>query len=329
MGQKVHPIGLRLGIIKTWDSRWYARKDYKAFVLEDEAIRRYFRARFARGTDGGRGRGRGRERSRERSRDAAISRIEIERAANNVRVTLHTAKPGIIIGRGGKGVDDLRGELEHLTGKKVHIDVQEVRQAELDALLVAEAVASQIERRVAFKRAIRQAITRTMKAGGKGIKIRVAGRLGGSEMSRSYSDKDGKVPLHTLRADIDYGFVEARTVSGPIGIKVWTYRGDVLPEPKAPPARAEAPAKAAEPKEHKGWRRAPKPPEAKIFEGQPQPAAPQQAGEQAEQAAPAEAAAPAEQGPAQPEAAPAVEEAPAPAQEADSPEARSTESGQD
>ena len=293
MGQKVHPSGLRLGIIKTWDSRWYARKDYKSFVLEDEAVRHYFRERFARGTDGGRGR------TRERSRDASISRIEIERAANNLRVTLHTAKPGIIIGRGGKGVDDLRAELERLTGKKVHIDVQEVRQAELDAQLVAEAVASQIEKRVAFKRAIRQAITRTMKAGGKGIKIIVAGRLGGSEMARRYPDKSGKVPLHTLRADIDYGFTEARTVSGHIGIKVWVYRGDVLPEPKAPPAPAEVPAKAAEPKERKGWRRAPKPPEAKIFEGQPQPAATEPAGEPPapaeEEPAPLEAAAPAEE----------------------------------
>jgi small subunit ribosomal protein S3 len=321
MGQKVHPIGLRLGIIKTWDSRWYARKDYKNFVLEDEAIRRYFRERFARGADGG-----GRGRSRERSRDAGVSRLEIERAANNLRLTLHTAKPGIIIGRGGKGVDDLRAEIEQLTGKKVHIDVVEVRQAEQDAQLVAEAIASQIERRVAFKRAIRQAIARTMKAGGKGIKVLVAGRLGGSEMARRYPDKDGKIPLHTLRADIDYGFTEARTMSGHIGIKVWIYRGDVLPEPKAPPTPAEAPAKRAEPKERKGWRRAPKPPEAKIFEGQPA-AAPEGEGAPAEpsaEAAPAGEAAPAA------DAAPPVEPAPAEqAAPAETPEAPAAEPRQD
>lgn len=304
MGQKIHPIGLRLGIIRTWDSRWYARKDYKDFVLEDEAIRQFFRSRFGRGADGGRGR------TRERSRDAGISRIEIERAANNLRLTLHTAKPGIIIGRGGKGVDDLRAELEHLTGKKVHIDVQEVRQAELDALLVGEAIASQIEKRVAFKRAIRQAITRTMKAGAQGIKVIVAGRLGGSEMSRRYRDNVGKIPLHTLRADIDYGLTEARTTSGHIGIKVWIYRGDVLPEPKAPPPPAAPPARPDEPKEHKGWRRAPRPPEAKIFEAQPE-----QASEQAEPSGPA---APSEQDAAQPQPAPEPEAGPAP--EAPAPE---------
>jgi small subunit ribosomal protein S3 len=290
MGQKVHPIGLRLGIIKTWDSRWYARKEYKNFVLEDEVIRRFFRERFARGTDGG-GRGRGRE----RSRDASISRIEIERAANNLRLTLHTAKPGIIIGRGGKGVDDLRGELERLTGKKVHIDVQEVRQAELDAQLVAEAIAGQIEKRVAFKRAIRQAIARTMKAGGKGIKVIVSGRLGGSEMARRYGDRNGRIPLHTLRADIDYGFTEARTMSGHIGIKTWVYRGDVLPEPKVPPSAA-PPTRVAEPQERKRWRRAPRPPEAKIFEPEAPALEAPMLEAPAEQAEPVE---PVEEGPAE------------------------------
>jgi len=253
MGQKVNPIGLRLGIIRDWDSRWFATKSYRDFVLEDDKIRKFFRAKFSRSAVEAR---MGPARGRDRGREAGISRIEVERAANNLKVTLYTAKPGIIIGRGGKGVDDIRQELERETGRKVHLNVQEVRQPELEALLVAEAIAGQIEKRVSFKRAIRQAIGRTMRAGAKGIKVLAAGRLGGSEMARNYSDRDGKIPLHTLRADIDYGATEAKTPSGNIGIKVWVYRGDILPGAKQAPAKPAAAPSA--PKEHLGWRRVPR-----------------------------------------------------------------------
>jgi small subunit ribosomal protein S3 len=171
-----------------------------------------------------------REFVKKRLSQAAVSRIEIERAPNKVKVTLHTAKPGIIIGRGGRGVDELRDDMQKLTGgKQVHVAVEEIRQPELDAQLVAEAIAQQIEKRIAYKRAIKQSITRTMRMGAKGIRIRCAGRLGGAEMARVESDKQGKIPLHTLRADIDYGFAEAMTTYGHIGCKVWIYKGDVLP----------------------------------------------------------------------------------------------------
>jgi small subunit ribosomal protein S3 len=202
--------------------------------------------------------------------DAGVSQIAIERMANMVKVTLHTARPGLIIGRGGRGIDDLRVELEKQIPRKVQINVLEVKQPELDAYLVAESVAGQIERRVSFKRAIRLAIARTMQRGGKGIKVIVGGRLGGAEIARNYSDKDGKIPLHTLRADIDYGAIEARTQYGNIGVKVWIYRGEVLPgtgaltgtvplRPAAPrpamaPTAAAAPVDATE-KKAKGWRR--------------------------------------------------------------------------
>jgi small subunit ribosomal protein S3 len=250
MGQKVNPIGFRLGVIRDWDSRWYAGKaTYREWVLEDAKVRTLLRARFA--PDGGGGGGGG---GRGRNRDAGISRVEIERAPNMLKLTLHTAKPGIIIGRGGRGVEDIRAEIERLVNRKVHINVQEIRQPELDAQLVAENVSGQIERRVAFKRAVRQALQRTMKAGAQGIRVMCAGRLGGAEMSRRYGDREGKIPLHTLRADIDYGFTEARTPSGHIGIKVWVYRGDVLPAAKPAEARPGRPAVAAE-KPRKGWRR--------------------------------------------------------------------------
>jgi small subunit ribosomal protein S3 len=258
MGQKVHPIGFRLGIVKDWKSRWFADKGYAHMALEDAAIREYFKERFAR-SEAGRGR-------RDRGRDAGIAGVEIERAANNVRVTLHTAKPGIIIGRGGRGVDDLRADLERLTNRKVHINVQEIRQPELDAQLVAENVASQIEKRVAFKRTVHQAVQRSMRMGAQGIKIICSGRLGGSEMARTYTDKDGKIPLHTLRADIDYGFTEARTTAGHIGIKVWVYRGDILPEKG--PARPEVPAEKKERKKRPGWRRVPQEEQAAAPEGE-------------------------------------------------------------
>lgn len=209
MGQKVNPIGFRVGVIRDWDSRWYATKEMPALIAEDGKIREFVKKRLS---------------------QAAVSRIEIERAPNKVKVTLHTAKPGIIIGRGGRGVDELRDDMQKLTGgKQVHVAVEEIRQPELDAQLVAEAIAQQIEKRIAYKRAIKQSITRTMRMGAKGIRIRCAGRLGGAEMARVESDKQGKIPLHTLRADIDYGFAEAMTTYGHIGCKVWIYKGDILP----------------------------------------------------------------------------------------------------
>ncbi|MFO7245508.1 MAG: 30S ribosomal protein S3 [Thermaerobacter sp.] len=218
MGQKVHPKGFRVGVIRNWDSRWFARgSDYAKLVHEDEKIRSYIKQHLY---------------------AAGVSTIEIERAANRVKVTIHTAKPGIVIGRGGTGVDRLRQELEQLTGRQIHINVVEIKVPELDAQLVAESVAGQLERRVSFRRAIKQAAARAMRAGAQGVKIMVAGRLGGAEMSRREWTAEGSVPLHTLRADIDYGFAEAFTTYGQIGVKVWINRGEVLPE------RSEAQAEA-------------------------------------------------------------------------------------
>ncbi len=219
MGQKVHPYGFRLGVVRDWQSRWYADTEYRDFVIEDDKIRKYLRRRlpglFAAGAKRGGG---GRN---TRGAEAGVSTIEIERMANMIKVTLHTARPGMIIGRGGRGIDDLRAELEKLTPRKVQLNVMEIKQPELDAQLVAESIASQVERRVSFKRAIRLAIARTMQRNGKGIKVIISGRLGGAEIARRYADKDGKIPLHTLRADIDYGMTEAKTQYGNIGVKVW------------------------------------------------------------------------------------------------------------
>jgi small subunit ribosomal protein S3 len=209
VGQKIHPIGLRIGIIRDWESKWYADKGYAAMLYEDHQIRSFLRRRTA---------------------NAAVSHIEIERQANKVKVSLHTGKPGVIIGRGGKGADDLKSALERRLKKQVNISVQEIRTPELDAQLVSESIAQQIEKRIAPKRAMRQAIQRSMRMGAKGIKLLVSGRLGGAEMARKEGDKQGKIPLHTLRADIDYGFSEARTPYGNIGIKCWLYRGDILPD---------------------------------------------------------------------------------------------------
>jgi small subunit ribosomal protein S3 len=231
-----------------------------------------------------------------------------------LKLTLHTAKPGIIIGRGGRGVEDIRSDIEKIVNQKVHVNVQEVRQPELDATLVAENIASQIERRVAFKRAVRQAVQRSMKMGAQGVRVLVSGRLGGAEMSRSYSDRDGKIPLHTLRADIDYGLVEARTTSGNIGVKVWVYRGDILPEAPTPEPKAERPAAAEKPR--RGWRRVGV---RKVEQDQAAEEAPtESAAEEAptesavEEAAPEQAAPDEEQTPAadQAEAAPAAQEQP-------------------
>lgn len=208
MGQKIHPIGLRIGINREPDSKWYAGKEFPEFLKEDAEIRKYIRGRLG---------------------QASISRVEIERAANRVKVTLFSGKPGMIIGRQGKGIDELQHKLGVLTKKPTHVSVTEVRVPDVDAQLVSENIAAQIERRVAYKRAMRQAVLRAMRLGAKGIRIRVAGRLGGSEMARIEHDRSGKVPLHTLRADIDYGFSEAATTYGNIGVKVWIYKGDILP----------------------------------------------------------------------------------------------------
>ncbi len=228
MGQKTHPKGLRLGIIRTWDSRWYAeKKQYVALLQEDLLIRKFIRSKL---------------------KNAAISTIEIERTANRIKVIVHTAKPGIVIGRSGAGVDRLKADLEMLvnkdvqkklkverkgkdnTEKQVQISVQEVFQPELDGFLVAENIAFQIAKRISFRRAMKQSVMRSMRAGAKGIKVMVSGRLGGAEIARHEGYKEGKIPLHTLRADIDYGFTESVTPYGQIGVKVWIYKGDVMEE---------------------------------------------------------------------------------------------------
>lgn len=207
MGQKVNPKGLRVGVIKNWDSRWYADKEYSDYLLEDYQIRKYLKKKLY---------------------AAGISRFEIERAANRVKVNVFTAKPGIVIGRGGAEVEVLRKELEAMTGKRVNINITEVKRPELDAQLVAESVAQSLEKRVAFRRAMKQTVGRSMRMGAQGIKIMCSGRLGGAEIARTEWISEGKVPLHTLRADIDYATAEANTTYGKIGIKVWIYKGEIL-----------------------------------------------------------------------------------------------------
>jgi small subunit ribosomal protein S3 len=208
VGQKVSPIGFRIGVIKDWEAKWYADKNYTEQLHEDLQIRKT----IAKQLD-----------------NAGVSRVEIERAANRVRISIYTAKPGIVIGKGGAGVEELRKRLEKQTGKQVHINIVEIKNPELDATLVAENIAVQLTKRVAFRRAMKQAVFRTMRAGAKGIKVMISGRLGGAEIARTESYHEGTVPLQTLRADIDYGFVEAHTTYGRIGVKVWIYKGDVLP----------------------------------------------------------------------------------------------------
>lgn len=208
MGQKVHPKGLRLGIIKDWDAKWYADRDFATLLHEDVKIRRYIKKRLY---------------------TAGISLVEIERAANRVKISIHTARPGIVIGRGGSEVESLRKELENLTGRQVNLNIVEIKRPELDAQLVAENIATQLEKRISFRRAMKQAVTRAIRFGAEGIKIMCAGRLAGAEMARTEWYSEGKVPLHTLRADIDYGFTEANTTYGKIGIKVWIYKGEMLP----------------------------------------------------------------------------------------------------
>lgn len=212
MGQKVNPHGLRIGIIKEWDSKWFAdKKNFSDLLIEDFNIREYVK---------------------EKLYISGISRVEIERAANRVKVTVFTSKPGMVIGKGGQGVEELRKDIEKMTKKNVIINVEEIKIPELDAQLVAENIAAQLEKRVSFRRAMKQAITRTMRSGALGIKTAIAGRLGGADMARTEGYSEGTIPLQTLRADIDYGFAEANTTYGKLGVKVWLYKGEVLPTKK-------------------------------------------------------------------------------------------------
>ncbi|KXH80796.1 30S ribosomal protein S3 [Sporosarcina sp. HYO08] len=211
MGQKVHPNGLRVGVIRDWESKWYAEKDYATLLHEDLEIREFIEKRLV---------------------DASVSKVEIERAAKRVNITIHTAKPGMVIGKGGSEVEALRKQLNSITGKRVHINIVEIKRADLDAKLVAESIARQLESRVSFRRAQKQAIQRTIRAGAKGIKTQVSGRLGGADIARAEHYSEGTVPLHTLRADIDYAHAEADTTYGKLGVKVWIYRGEVLPVKK-------------------------------------------------------------------------------------------------
>lgn len=217
MGQKVHPVGFRLGITRTWDARWFAEKDYQSLLQEDLRIRQYIRDRLA---------------------DAGVPRVELERSASQITLTIHTAKPGIVIGKAGASVEELRKRLEAMTGKRVRVNIQDIRYPELDAYLVAKSIAEQLVRRVAFRRAMKQAVSRALQRGAEGIRVVIAGRVGGREMARREREVAGKVPLQTLRADIDYGFAEAHTTYGAIGVKVWIYRGEVLPPEKRAPAQA-------------------------------------------------------------------------------------------
>ena len=208
MGQKINPIGLRTGIIRDWEAKWYAEKDFADLLHEDLKVREYIENNL---------------------KDAAVSKVEIERAANRVNIALHTGKPGMVIGKGGSEIDKLRTALTNLTGKKIHINVVEVKKVDMDAKLVAENIARQLENRVSFRRAQKQVLQRAMRAGAKGIKTQVSGRLGGADIARSEGYSEGTVPLHTLRADIGYAHEEADTTYGKLGVKVWIYRGEVLP----------------------------------------------------------------------------------------------------
>ncbi|QNU67610.1 30S ribosomal protein S3 [Ruminiclostridium herbifermentans] len=212
MGQKVNPHGFRIGVIKDWDTKWYAnKKTFSSYLVEDVAIRDFIKKKLY---------------------ASGISRIEIDRAANKVKINVNTAKPGLVIGKGGQGIEDLRKDVEKLTGKSVLINITEIKSPDSDAQLVAENIASQLEKRISFRRAMKQCMSRTMKAGAKGIKTSCAGRLGGAEIARTEHYHEGTIPLQTLRADIDYGFAEANTTYGKIGVKVWIYKGEVLPAVK-------------------------------------------------------------------------------------------------
>lgn len=224
MGQKVNPHGMRIGIVKTWDANWYADKqEYVDNLHEDIKIRKYLMEDLL--------------------KEDSVSKVETERSKNRLKITIHTAKPGMVIGRGGAGIEDIRKGLKAYTDKRVDINIQEIKKPNLDSNLVAASIAEQLERRIAFRRAMKSSVGRTMREGAKGVKIMVSGRLGGAEIARSESYREGSIPLHTLRADIDYGFAEANTTYGRIGVKVWIFKGEVLPEKKAPaqkPERSEA-----------------------------------------------------------------------------------------
>ena len=209
MGHKVHPIGFRLGYIKTWNSRWYAEKEYAVLLHEDLKVRKIVKAKLY---------------------HAGIARIEIERSGNQLRINLHTSRPGIIIGRKGAEVDKLKAEIEAWSKRQVSINIKEIKKPEVDAQLVAENIALQLEKRIAFRRAMKKAVVSALRLGAKGIKVNCAGRLGGAEIARTEWYREGRVPLHTLRADIDYGLAEAKTTYGQIGVKVWIYRGETLPD---------------------------------------------------------------------------------------------------
>ena len=211
MGQKVNPNGIRIGIVKTWDAKWYADKDFADNLHEDIKIRKYLKEQLG---------------------AAGVSKIETERSKNRLKLTIYTAKPGMVIGRGGSGIEQIKDGLKGKTEKNVDINIAEIRQPDLDATLVAENIAQQLERRIAFRRAMKQSVGRTMRLGAKGIKVKVSGRLGGAEIARSEAYREGSIPLHTLRADIDYGTAEARTTYGRIGVKVWIFKGEILPEKK-------------------------------------------------------------------------------------------------
>ena len=211
MGQKTHPIGFRLGIIKTWSSKWYEEKNYARWLHEDLKLKRFIKKKLA---------------------HAGVSYIDVERAANKAKINIYTARPGIVIGKRGAGVEVLKKDIQALTSNEVFLNIVEVRKAETNAQLVAENIATQLERRIAFRRAMKKAVQTSMKFGGKGIRVATAGRLGGAEMSRSEWYREGRVPLHTLRADIDYGFTEAKTTYGTIGVKCWIFHGEVLPTRK-------------------------------------------------------------------------------------------------
>ena len=208
MGQKVNPHGLRVGIIKDWDTKWYAEKDFADYLVEDVKIRKFIKNKLY---------------------AAGVSKITIERTAGRVKVNVHTAKPGIVIGKNGAAIEELKAELQKMTAGKVAVNIEEIKRPELDAQLVAENIALQLENRVTFRRAMKQAMGRTMKFGAKGIKTMVSGRLGGADIARGESYHEGTIPLQTLRADIDYGFAEADTTYGKLGVKVWIYKGEVLP----------------------------------------------------------------------------------------------------
>lgn len=208
MGQKVHPTGIRLGIVKDWNSKWYANsRDYADFLNADLAVRAYLRKRLS---------------------QASVSRIQIDRPAKNAHITIHTARPGVVIGKKGEDIDALRSDVARMMGIPVHISIEEIRKPELDAQLVAEGIAQQLERRIMFRRAMKRAIQNTMRLGAEGIRVNIAGRLNGAEIARSEWSREGRVPLHTLRADVDYGFAEARTTYGVIGVKVWIFKGEVF-----------------------------------------------------------------------------------------------------